>query len=132
MTRRGGLKMFPPGNGLFGVPRGRNYLLAIGNVISFRPGFGPQGLDRPAARPGAERFLGLVSPLTARLLRGPGPVFCFPGFGLLEVPRGRNYSQDLMRKRPLLRPGCLAFSVSPDLAFLGSPGVVITYLPSEI
>ena len=31
----------------------RTYLLAIGNVISFGPGFGPQGLDRPAARPGA-------------------------------------------------------------------------------
>ena len=32
-----GRDMFSPGCGLFGVPRGRNYLLAIGNLISFRP-----------------------------------------------------------------------------------------------
>ena len=51
---------------------------------------------------------------------------------LEDLGTASEYSQDLMRKRPLLRPGCLAFSVSPDLAFLGSPGVVITYLPSEI
>ena len=103
------------------------------------PGAGP-GPRGPG--PGAERFLGLVSPLTARVLRGPGPgpepgarvrgpgpgseagpgsgarvrgprpgpgagpgargpgrgsagfsstrvsgVFCFPGFGLLGVPK---------------------------------------------
>ena len=33
----GGINFPPPGFGLFGVPRGRNYLLAVGNLISFRP-----------------------------------------------------------------------------------------------
>ena len=35
-TRVSGVFCFP-GFGLFGVPRGRNYLLALGNLISFRP-----------------------------------------------------------------------------------------------
>ena len=33
---RGGRLFFFPGNGLFGVPRGRNTLLPLGNLISFR------------------------------------------------------------------------------------------------
>ena len=92
------------------------------------PGLGPMPVSwGPPFRclgPGPGPCPGRSGPLGVGFRTPPGPFFLlFPS---------QQVQLDLVRRRPLLRQGCLVFSVSPGLAFLGSPGVVITFLPSEI
>ena len=89
--------------------------------------FGPPGPRDPLQRLG--RIGGNRSPLcpSKSVVIEPilSPQTVWPTSALVYP----DYNQNLMRKPPLLRPGCLAFSVSTDVASCGVPRGRNTLLP---
>ena len=92
----GGINLFSPGFGLLGVPRGRNTLLAVGNLVSVRTvclrarGNGIGAISEgyfdfrpPGPRPGATRDRA----------RGPGPeIEIPPEIGPITLPRALKHT----------------------------------------